>query len=67
VLAITGDALYLSFDAGKRWEQCADLPDALCLAVTPAFPGDGGVLVGCTRHGIARCRDLHHWEILPVV
>ena len=52
MLLITDSDLYLSRDAGNNWVQVAQVPGALCAAVTPSFAVGDPVLVGLQEHGI---------------
>jgi len=67
LFALTDSALYLSGDAGDRWEQCAEAAGALCLFVSPDFSTGGPIMIGLSEHGIARSTDLTLWQTAPVV
>ncbi len=58
VLALTGEGLYVSRDAGETWTLCAALPGALCLATSPS-----ATLVGLAQEGVWIAEDgLARWQ-----
>jgi photosystem II stability/assembly factor-like uncharacterized protein len=67
LFALTDSELYLSRDDAEHWERCAEVGEALCIAVTSNFSSGGAILVGLVEGGIARSSDLSQWEMTPVV
>lgn len=67
VFALTDSELYVSRDGGKLWERSAEVPEGLCLAVTPTFSSGGPVLVGRAQQGVLLSSDLIQWQTASVV
>ena len=63
ILAASDSGIYVSRDTGTSWLRCAELPGALCLALSQSFQTDGAALIGLPRAGLYRSADgLESWQ-----